>query len=187
MEECFIKIMMTTKVSLRFMKIWIFKSWRKVTQKLIKWEIFPRQPLFTSILCVIENFTKNHFLQLFKNVRESAKDVYQTYDDYLELYIQFGYVVLFSSVAPFAAFWALLNNFFEIRLDAYKVNWISNEHINKLRTTEDPECDLLFNFQITDPSQFFHRFARPSEDRWQNEQKIQGHGNSLSRYWRVYQ
>lgn len=57
-----------------------------------------------------------------KNVRESAKDVYETYDDYLELYIQFGYVVLFSSVSPFAAFWALLNNFFEIRLDAYKVN-----------------------------------------------------------------
>lgn len=25
-----------------------------------------------------------------KNVRESAKDVYETYDDYLELYIQFG-------------------------------------------------------------------------------------------------
>ena len=67
-------------------------------------------------------------------MRESAKDVYETYDDYLELYIQFGYVVLFSSVAPFAAFWALLNNFFEIRLDAYKVNWISNER-----------CDLLFN------------------------------------------
>lgn len=55
-------------------------------------------------------------------MRESAKDVYETYDDYLELYIQFGYVVLFSSVAPFAAFWGLFNNFFEIRLDAYKVN-----------------------------------------------------------------
>jgi len=62
-----------------------------------------------------------------QNVRESAKDIYETYDDYLELYIQFGYVVLFSSVAPFAAFWALLNNFFEIRLDAYKVNWIRDE------------------------------------------------------------
>jgi hypothetical protein len=56
-----------------------------------------------------------------QTIRESAKDEYNTYDDYLELYIQFGYVVLFSSVAPFAAFWALFNNFFEIRLDAYKV------------------------------------------------------------------
>lgn len=66
--------------------------------------------------------TIHFFPSSLKNVRESAKDVYETYDDYLELYIQFGYVVLFSSVAPFAAFWALLNNFFEIRLDAYKVN-----------------------------------------------------------------
>jgi anoctamin-10 len=62
---------------------------------------------------------------IWQNVRESAKDEYNTYDDYLELYIQFGYVMLFSSVAPFAAFWALLNNFFEIRLDAYKVNSIT--------------------------------------------------------------
>lgn len=64
-----------------------------------------------------------NFFPSNQNVRESAKDEYNTYDDYLELYVQFGYVVLFASVAPFAAFWALLNNFFEIRLDAYKV-WI---------------------------------------------------------------
>lgn len=41
-----------------------------------------------------------------------------------ELYIQFGYVVLFSSVAPLAAFWAFLNNILEIRLDAYKVDLV---------------------------------------------------------------
>lgn len=44
-----------------------------------------------------------------------------TYEDYLEMYIQFGYVVLFASVAPLAAFAALLNNFIEIRLDAFKL------------------------------------------------------------------
>ncbi|CAO1368109.1 unnamed protein product [Diamesa tonsa] len=59
--------------------------------------------------------------RLLQSKKESVKDEYNTYDDYLELYIQFGYIVLFSSVAPFAAFWALLNNFFEIRLDAYKL------------------------------------------------------------------
>lgn len=73
----------------------------------------------------IRNELSIYMLILFhifqQNIRESAKDEYNTYDDYLELYIQFGYVVLFSSVAPFAAFWALFNNFFEIRLDAYKV------------------------------------------------------------------
>lgn len=44
-----------------------------------------------------------------------------TYDDYLELFIQFGYVFLFSSVYPFAAFWAVCNNVVEIRADAFKL------------------------------------------------------------------
>lgn len=44
-----------------------------------------------------------------------------TYEDYLEMYIQFGYVVLFASVAPLAAFAALLNNIIELRMDAYKL------------------------------------------------------------------
>lgn len=42
-------------------------------------------------------------------------------DDYLEMFLQFGYVFLFSSVFPAAAFWALLNNVTEIRSDAFKL------------------------------------------------------------------
>lgn len=44
-----------------------------------------------------------------------------TYEDYLEMYIQFGYVVLFASISPFAAVVALINNIIEIRIDAYKL------------------------------------------------------------------
>lgn len=56
-----------------------------------------------------------------QNTYESTLLEYNsTYEDYLEMYIQFGYVVLFASVAPFAAFAALLNNIIEIRLDAFK-------------------------------------------------------------------
>ncbi len=44
-----------------------------------------------------------------------------TYEDYLEMYIQFGYVVLFASVSPLAALTALVNNIIEIRLDAFKL------------------------------------------------------------------
>jgi len=44
-----------------------------------------------------------------------------TLDDYLELFLQFGYVFFFSAVFPMAAFWALLNNFTEIRTDAFKL------------------------------------------------------------------
>lgn len=44
-----------------------------------------------------------------------------TYEDYLEMYIQFGYVVLFASISPFAAIAAFLNNIIEMRIDAYKL------------------------------------------------------------------
>lgn len=44
-----------------------------------------------------------------------------TLDDYLEMYLQFGYVFLFSAVFPTAALWALINNFTEIRTDAFKM------------------------------------------------------------------
>ncbi|KAK9872299.1 hypothetical protein WA026_017102 [Henosepilachna vigintioctopunctata] len=53
---------------------------------------------------------------------EGEMDVYEeTFDDYLELFIQFGYVFLFSSVYPMAALWALINNVIEIRADAFKL------------------------------------------------------------------
>lgn len=37
------------------------------------------------------------------------------------MYIQFGYVVLFASISPFAAIAAFINNLIEIRIDAYKL------------------------------------------------------------------
>ncbi len=53
---------------------------------------------------------------------EGAMDVYEgTYDDYLEVFIQFGYVFLFSAVYPQAALWALINNLMETRVDAFKL------------------------------------------------------------------
>lgn len=42
-------------------------------------------------------------------------------DDYLEMFLQFGYVFLFSSAFPLAALWALINNVTEIRSDAFKM------------------------------------------------------------------
>lgn len=44
-----------------------------------------------------------------------------TYDDYLELVVQNGYVMLFAPVFPLAALYAFLNNLLEIRSDAFKL------------------------------------------------------------------
>lgn len=59
-------------------------------------------------------------------------EVYEeTYDDYLEMFIQFGYVVLFSSVYPIAAFWAIFNNLLEIRADAFKLCMVYQRPMSK--------------------------------------------------------
>ncbi|XP_061633624.1 anoctamin-10 isoform X1 [Phyllopteryx taeniolatus] len=44
-----------------------------------------------------------------------------TFDDYLELFLLFGYVSLFSSVYPLAAVFVVLNNVTEIYSDAFKM------------------------------------------------------------------
>lgn len=51
-----------------------------------------------------------------------SSSVFQgTFDDYLELFLQFGYVSLFSCVYPLAAVFAVLNNITEIYSDALKM------------------------------------------------------------------
>ncbi|KAG7266814.1 hypothetical protein CRUP_008647 [Coryphaenoides rupestris] len=63
-----------------------------------------------SSCCPAEYFTHSNSL--------STQDTLQ---DYQEMFIQFGYVVLFSSAFPLAAMCALINNIIEIRSDALKL------------------------------------------------------------------
>ncbi|XP_075778076.1 anoctamin-10 isoform X2 [Pelodiscus sinensis] len=54
--------------------------------------------------------------------RAAAEDSsYGTFDDYLELFLLFGYVSLFSCVYPLAAVFAVLNNITEMYSDALKM------------------------------------------------------------------
>uniref|UniRef100_A0A8D0HBW5 Anoctamin n=2 Tax=Sphenodon punctatus TaxID=8508 RepID=A0A8D0HBW5_SPHPU len=62
-------------------------------------------------------------LSLFEQVNlEKEMDTFLgTFDDYLELFLQFGYVSLFSCVYPLAAVFAVLNNITENYSDALKM------------------------------------------------------------------
>ena len=62
-----------------------------------------------------------------------------TFDDYLEMFIQFGYVTLFSSAYPLAGLCALFNNLIEVRSDAFKLCFIHQrpfpERVQVIRRT----------------------------------------------------
>ncbi|KAG7448058.1 DUF590-domain-containing protein [Guyanagaster necrorhizus] len=52
---------------------------------------------------------------------EVALPEYDIFGDYNEMVIQFGYVALWSTIWPLAPLMALVNNFFELRSDAFKI------------------------------------------------------------------
>ncbi|GAA6022675.1 hypothetical protein JCM10207_008577 [Rhodosporidiobolus poonsookiae] len=43
------------------------------------------------------------------------------FDEYAEMVVQFGYIVLFAVIWPISPLWSLVNNFFELRSDAFKL------------------------------------------------------------------
>lgn len=59
-----------------------------------------------------------------------------TFDDYLELFLLFGYVSLFSCVYPLAAVLVVLNNITEVYSDAFKMC-----HVFK-RPFSEPAADI---------------------------------------------
>ena len=73
------------------------------------------------------------FLKMFVFVKERRKyeshiekesqsrDYDSTYLDYLEMLIQYGYILLFAPVYPLAATFALANNLIEIHTDAFRL------------------------------------------------------------------
>lgn len=108
---------------------------KKFQMNLLKNYIITKSKL-SRVYKQMPKFSEAKKLNLLKNVREIPLDDLRieaarkegeleeyegTYDDFLEMFIQFGYVLLFSSVYPIAAFWALLNNVLEIKSDAFKL------------------------------------------------------------------
>ncbi|KAG6849673.1 hypothetical protein H0H93_006389 [Arthromyces matolae] len=77
-------------------------------------------------------------------VREQAAlPEYTLFQDYSEMVTQFGYVALWSSIWPLASVMALLNNFFELRSDAFKMT-VHNRRPIPIRTdTIGPWLDAL--------------------------------------------
>ncbi|CAH8536449.1 unnamed protein product [Heterobilharzia americana] len=76
--------------------------------------------------------------QQMRVARELCADVYESFDDYLEMVLQHGYLVLFAYSSPlFITILAILCTFFEVHFDVFKLFWV----------TQCPKSNLLLRGQ----------------------------------------
>lgn len=70
---------------------------------------------------LMKNAVRREASEIENQLKLDVYDQKGTFDDYNEMIIQFGYVTLFVVAFPLAPALALLNNFFEIKIDAHKL------------------------------------------------------------------
>ncbi|KAF8195000.1 calcium-activated chloride channel-domain-containing protein [Pholiota molesta] len=75
--------------------------------------------------------------------QEAALPEYDLFVDYSEMVVQFGYVVLWSTIWPLAAVMAFLNNLLELRSDAFKMTVHNRRPIPTRTDTIGPWLDAL--------------------------------------------
>ncbi|KIL56516.1 hypothetical protein M378DRAFT_172635 [Amanita muscaria Koide BX008] len=74
---------------------------------------------------------------------EAALPGYDLFQDYSEMVTQFGYVAVWSTIWPLASVMALVNNFFEIRSDAFKMTVHFRRPVPTRTDTIGPWLDTL--------------------------------------------
>ncbi|KAJ6504498.1 calcium-activated chloride channel-domain-containing protein, partial [Mycena vulgaris] len=75
--------------------------------------------------------------------KQVALPEYELFGDYSEMVTQFGYVALWSTIWPLAPVMALVNNFFELRSDAFKITVHNRRPIPARTDTIGPWLDTL--------------------------------------------
>ncbi|KAG8732544.1 hypothetical protein FRC11_012745 [Ceratobasidium sp. 423] len=82
--------------------------------------------------------------QLVEHAREeSALPEYTLFGDYAEMVTQFGYVVIWSAAWPLAPLMALLNNWLELRSDAFKITTHGRRPLSDRVDTVGPWLEAL--------------------------------------------
>lgn len=64
-------------------------------------------------------------------------DPYDVYGDFIEMIIQFGYILLFAAAYPLASFVALLSNIIEVRSDLFKMCYVVRRPTPRLGLQEN--------------------------------------------------
>ncbi|GAA6043352.1 hypothetical protein JCM8097_008045 [Rhodosporidiobolus ruineniae] len=75
--------------------------------------------------------------------KEQLLPVNEIGGEYAEMVVQFGYLVLFAVIWPISPIWSLVNNFFEIRSDAFKLTTQARRPIPSRAESIGPWLDVL--------------------------------------------
>ncbi|KPA76487.1 hypothetical protein ABB37_07796 [Leptomonas pyrrhocoris] len=76
-------------------------------------------------------------------------DPYDVYVDFVEMIIQFGYILLFAAAYPLASFVALLSNIVEVRSDLFKMCYVVRRPVPRLGLQENATwCGVMRVFAM---------------------------------------
>ncbi|SCZ87275.1 BZ3500_MvSof-1268-A1-R1_Chr2-2g04741 [Microbotryum saponariae] len=89
----------------------------------------------------MDDLSEHEYLERIRD--ESQLPLYDVLGDYAEMVLQFGYQALFSVIWPIAPLFAYLNNFIELRSDAFKITHQHRRPIPTRVATIGPWLDVL--------------------------------------------
>ena len=64
-------------------------------------------------------------VQIILNRRHRSLEEYEAFDDWLELVVEFGYIILFAAAFPFACLWGFVCNIIEALSDRGKILYLT--------------------------------------------------------------
>ena len=77
-----------------------------------------------------EMYSPEHYIE--EKLIEIQLPIYDSYDDYLEMIIQFGYITLFAGAFPLSGIFSLMFNVLETTSDAFKLKYAYRRPIPRL-------------------------------------------------------
>jgi hypothetical protein len=74
---------------------------------------------------------------------ETDKEVYESFDDYMEMTMQYGYITLFASAFPLAALCSVVGNLLEINSDFVKLRYVLRRPLPRRDANIGPWVQVL--------------------------------------------
>ncbi|GAA5907782.1 hypothetical protein JCM6882_004555 [Rhodosporidiobolus microsporus] len=139
----FVAYSLTNQITGAFLEVglpWLQAKFLPVVQEKLH-SAGSKSPAGASKIDAAEHEDEREFLKRMRH--EQLLPTNDIGGEYLEMGVQFGYIVLFGIVWPVSPIWSLINNFFELRSDAFKLTTQAKRPIPTRAATIGPWLDVL--------------------------------------------